>query len=99
MVSAGVSWAGKTNIQFIDTNKAKVNSKSYIQLLDNNLLPDCGQLHPGNHYVFQKDGAPSHTSRETQNHLEEVTPAFIKKMNSLRKVLTATLRIMPYGTL
>ena len=29
--------------------------------------------------MFQRDGAPSHTSRVTQAHLEEATPEFIKK--------------------
>ena len=28
---------------------------------------------------FSKNGAPSHTSRVTQAHLEEATPEFIKK--------------------
>ena len=79
MVSAGVSWEGKTNIHFIDTDRAKVNSENYIQLLDDNLLPDCRRLYPRNNYVFRQDGAPSHTSMVTQAHLEEATPEFIKK--------------------
>lgn len=32
MVSAGVSWKGKTQIHFIDTEKTKVNSVSYVEL-------------------------------------------------------------------
>ena len=38
MVSVGVSWEGKTNIHFIDTDRAKVNSQNYIQLLDDSFL-------------------------------------------------------------
>ena len=36
MVSVGVSWEGKTNIHFIDTDRAKFNSGNYIQLLVDN---------------------------------------------------------------
>ena len=79
MVSAGVSWNGKTDIHFIDTNKTKVNSESYIKLLDDGLLPDCRRLYPENDFIFQQDGAPSHTSNATQTHLEQVVPHFIKK--------------------
>ena len=61
MVSAGVSWNGKTDIHFIDTNKTKVNSESYIKLPDDGLLPDCRRLYPENDFIFQQDGAPSHT--------------------------------------
>ena len=74
MVSAGVSWNGKTDIHFIDTNKTKVNSESYIKLLDDGLLPDCRRLYPENEFIFQQDGAPSHTSNATQTHLVLFSP-------------------------
>ena len=38
VVSVGVSCEGKTNIHFIDTDRAKVNSENYIQLLDDSVL-------------------------------------------------------------
>ena len=79
MVSAGVSWQGKTDIHFIDTKTTKVNSENYIKLLEDKLLPDCRKIHPNNDYVFQQDGATSHTSNATQRYLEENTPNFIKK--------------------
>lgn len=79
MVSAGVSWRGKTRIHFIDTRKTKVNSDNYIKLLDEGLLPDCRRLYPNDDYIFQQDGATSHTSRKTQQHLEGRVPNFIKK--------------------
>ena len=79
MVSAGVSWNGRTNIHFIDTNKVKVNSESYIQLLEEGLLPDCRRLYPNEDFIFQQDGAPSHTSRVTQAYLDQNTPEYIKK--------------------
>ena len=33
MVSAGVSWNGKTQIHFLDTSTVKVNADRYIDLL------------------------------------------------------------------
>ena len=48
---------GKTNIHFIEARRAKVNSESYILLLDDNLLPNRKRLYPINNCVFQQDGA------------------------------------------
>lgn len=79
MVSAGVSYNGKTQIHFIDTSKTKVNSGSYMKLLDDGLIPDCRRLYTNNNYIFQQDGAPSHTSRITQDHLKDTVPELINK--------------------
>ena len=79
MVSAGVCWRGKTRIHFIDTKKTKVNSENYIKLINDSLLPDFRRLYPENDFVFQQDSAPSHASRVTQQHLQDVTPSFITK--------------------
>ena len=79
MASAGVSRRGKTRIRFIDTSKTKVNSECYIKLLDENLLQDSRTLYQDNDFIFQQDGAPSHTSRITQKHLDANTPEFIGK--------------------
>ena len=78
MVFAGITWEGKTNIHFIDLRRAKVYSERYIQLLDDNFLPNCNRFYPRNNDVFQQDGAPSHISRVIQAHLEKATPEFIK---------------------
>ena len=82
VVSAGVSMRGKTRIHFIDTSKTKVNSECYIKLLDDNLLPDCRTLYPDNDFIFQKDGAPLHTIRITQEHLDANMPEFIGRMTT-----------------
>ena len=79
MVSSGVSWNGKTDIYFMDTKNTKVNSECYMKLLDEGLLPDCRRMYPNEDYVFQQDGATSHTSRATQSYLVGSTPSFIKK--------------------
>ena len=54
MISAGVSWNGKTDVHFIDTEKSKVNSDNYIELLRTKLLPDCRRLYPENDFNFNK---------------------------------------------
>ena len=51
MVSAGVSWNGKTDIHFIDTNKTKVNSESYTKLPDDGIVPDCILWGPLPYYI------------------------------------------------
>ena len=78
-LSAGVFGQGKTNIHFIDTQRPKVNSKTYINLLHKHLLPDRWTLYPQNNYIFQQDGASSHTSRASIDYLTENTNQFIEK--------------------
>jgi len=68
MVSAGVSWIGKTEIFFIDPQKTKVNQKTYIDFLKTSLLPECRRLYPDNDFVFLQDSAPSHHANATQNY-------------------------------
>ena len=70
MVSAGLSWKGKTRIHFINTERTKVNKESYKNLLEIGLLPDCRWLYPNGNWVFQQDGAPAHTSKTTQEYLD-----------------------------
>ena len=79
MVSAGVSWEGKTKLHFIDTQTTKVNSESYIMLLKDKLFPDFRKLYPTENFIFQQDGATSHTSKATQEFLTENGVHFIKK--------------------
>ena len=47
-------------------------------MLHKHFLPDCRTLYPQNNYVFQQDGAPSHTSRASPDYLTENTNQFIK---------------------
>ena len=99
MVSAGVSWEGKTKHYSIDTDRPKVNSENNIQLLNDNLLPGCRRLYPRNNYVFHQTWASSHTSRVTQAHLEEATQDSSRRMNGLHKVQNVTKLMTEYGTL
>ena len=79
MVSAGVSWNGKTHIHFIYTKSTKDNAESYINLLENKLLTDCVRLYPSNNFILQQDGTSSHTSKLTQKFLTSKNIEFIKK--------------------
>ena len=79
MVSAGVSSKAKTRIHFIDTERTKVNSESYKNLLEIGLLPDCRRLYSNGDLVFQQDGAPAHMSKTTQEYLDGAMPDFIRK--------------------
>ena len=76
MVSARVSWNGKTKF-FIDPQKTKVNQKTYIDFLKMSLLPECHRLYPDNDFVFMQDSAPSHSAKATQNFLRDNTSDFI----------------------
>ena len=78
MVSAGVSFNGKTRIYFLDMS-TKVDSEAYVKLLNDCLLPDCSELYPNNEYTFMQNGANSHRSRYTTTYLEDKNIDFIKK--------------------
>jgi len=79
MISAGVSWNGKTDVHFFVTKNSKVNSENYIELLGSKLLPDCRRLYPEDDFIFQQDRAPSHTSYATQSFLNSKTPNLMTK--------------------
>ena len=79
MVSAGVSWNGKTRIHFLDTSTVKVNADRYVDLLRDCLIPDMNNMYPNKEFILQQDGATSHTSRRTQQFLEENEIVYIKK--------------------
>lgn len=77
MVSAGVCFSGKGTLHFV-ADKVKVNAEHYINTLLPQLLNDCRTLLVDN-FVFQQDGAPAHTSRQSQEFLQANTPDFIGK--------------------
>ena len=58
--------------------KVKVNTDFYMNDLLPKLIEDCKSLLPNN-FVFQKDGAPAHASRLTQEWIEQHSPEFVKK--------------------
>ena len=76
MVSEGVSKLGKASIQFVIPG-TKVNNTYYRNKVLPQLLPEIEQLSNGD-YIFQQDGACSHTSKVTLAYLEEHCCKFLK---------------------
>ena len=77
MVSAGISYAGKGRLHFV-ADKAKINADYYVNSLLPQLIEDCEKLMPGS-FIFQQDGAPAHTARQTQEWLALKCPEMINK--------------------
>ena len=94
MVLAGVSWKGKQTFILLKLVEPRLIVKvtfSYwmatFSLVAKNFILET--------ITCQQDGSSFLTSGATQAHLEEATPEFLKRMNGLRKVLAATLWIVP----
>jgi len=79
MVSDGVCFGGKGRFHFVDES-AKVDSayRYYVGRLLPSLVDDCTRLLLSG-YIFQQDGAPTHTARATQNWRQTNCPDFIAK--------------------
>ena len=77
MVYAGISWAGKTRIHFLEGGK--VDADHYVTHLEESLLPDVRELYPDDNFFLQQDGATPHTSQVTADYLEDNEIPYIKK--------------------
>ena len=77
MVSACVSWNGKTQIRFLEG--ARVPAQRYVTLLEESLLPDIQALYPNDDFILQQDGATCNTSHVTAELLEDNQITYIKK--------------------
>jgi len=77
MVSAGVSWNGKTEFFSSTLKRLKSTRRLNIDFLKTSLLPECRRLYPDNDFVFMQDSAPSHHAKATQHFLRDNTPDFI----------------------
>jgi len=75
MVSAGVSFEGKTRLHFIELG-LRMNGAYYANLLQNQLLPDCRVLYPDGEFVLQQDSAPAHTAHVVTDMLNAENIAF-----------------------
>lgn len=51
--------------------EGNINSRKYIDILDENLWPVLARHFPNNDYLFQEDNAPVHTSNETKRWKEQ----------------------------
>jgi hypothetical protein len=77
MVSAGISFLGKSRLHFV-TEKVKVNGSYYTEQLLPQLIDDCRKLMHDD-FLFQQDGAPAHTSKQAQDWLKHNCPECVNK--------------------
>ena len=77
MVSAGVSKLGKTSIIFCESGM-KVNQHVYKNFMERNLIPEMKKLGGRKGFIFQQDGATSHTAKMVVTFLENAVPDFIQ---------------------
>ena len=81
MVWTGVSGIGRTPLVFVP-QRAKISSISYRELILEPVVKDINQsMFSGKAFLFQQDGAPSHTSKLTQAWLKENIPDFLPRRN------------------
>jgi inhibitor of nuclear factor kappa-B kinase subunit alpha len=79
MVWLGASYHGLTPVHFVE-EKAKVNQHYYLHsVLEPLVLPRSQTMFAGENWVFQQDGATSHTARLIQNWCSVHLPSFITK--------------------
>lgn len=71
MVWGGVTDCGKKTPLIVIPAGVKVNTDSYIELLDKKVLKWIKKQQWPNGYCFMQDGAPAHTSNKTQAYLSE----------------------------
>ena len=66
MASLGLAYEGKGAMRFSPAG-AKINSETYLEIIENTYLPDCHLLYgvPAG-CVFQQDGCSSNTANVTQ---------------------------------
>ena len=72
-----VCHGGKGRLHFVP-DKAKVSAKLYVETLLPGLIEDCKSVLPSG-FIFQQDGAPSHTAKLTQDWISTNCSDFIRK--------------------
>ena len=77
MVSAGRCFRGKGRLHCVD-EAVTSNSAYYVNSLLPKLMEDAESL-VGENFIFQQDGAPAHTSRQSQDWIRQKNPLFIAK--------------------
>ena len=80
MVLGVVSSDGrKCPLMFVPQGQ-RIDSATYQELLQRQVIPWLEENFPGGNYVFQQDGAPAHTSASTQQFLVNQMTQFWDKM-------------------
>lgn len=75
MVWGCMSANGVGKLEFITGN---VNAEKYQQILENSLLPSIETLHPDGNFIFQQDGASSHTAKSTIRWIDHHNMSLLK---------------------
>ena len=73
MISAAVSKLGKTSLYIIEQG-VRIDSEYYCSSLLSQLIPDRNALSPNEDYIFQQDGARSHTPKYTMRYVDDNLP-------------------------
>ena len=73
MASAGIANLGKTFL-FLIEREVKVDSEYYCQSLLSQMIPEMTALSGNENFIFQQDGARSHTSKYTLSYMEKNLP-------------------------
>ena len=76
MVSAAVSKLGKSSIIFVESG-IKVNQHVYKKFLEETLIPEMKKLSGRKGYIFQQDGATSHTATMVIEYLKKKVPELL----------------------
>ena len=95
MVFAAVTTDGHKNpIIFVEVN-TKINSDIYIEILKDKIYPWVLSIYGKGPFVFQQDGAPSHTPQKIQEWLTVNFPGFWDK--SICPPYSPDLNVMDYS--
>ena len=73
LVSVSVCSGGVVDCSFVPGG-VSINARSYISHLEDNVVPNALLFFPGNDYVWQEDGASSHTDKAAKEWKQENTP-------------------------
>ena len=73
MVSAGISNLGKISLYLIERG-VKVDAEYYCQSLLSQMILEIAALSGNRNFIFQQDGARSHTSKWTLSYMEKNLP-------------------------
>lgn len=78
MVWGAVGYNAKIPLVFVEKG-VKLNAEVYCHLLEENFLPWARQHYGDEPWIFQQDGAPSHTAKSTQEWCARNFRDFIRK--------------------
>ena len=76
IVWGGISYQGKLGLVEV---KEALTSKAYIELLNNNLVPEANKLYENKDWQFQQDNTPAYTSKKVEKWFKDKNIKLIKQ--------------------